>query len=229
MILAAIISLSLFCSGPATVDVSARAQSSQQPPADVKSTESSSGQSNTVVPQTTPASPKMPSDSSQPSQKKPAPVRRKRPSAAKNSVPCKTPADPNALSTASHASATTTSEDGAAATSSSAAPDLPCAPAKVVVRNGGTTEAAVRLTGGAAAVQNSPQRANTDRLLRSTEEALKKISGMQLDSGQQETVKQVHQYTAQSKTALESGNLELAHNLALKAHLLADQLVKGQT
>jgi hypothetical protein len=98
----------------------------------------------------------------------------------------------------------------------------------VVVRNGGTTEGPVQLTGGTAAAKNSPQRANTERLLASTEDELKTTAGRQLDSAQQETVKQIHQYEARSKTALQAGDLELAHNLAVKAHLLADQLVKPQ-
>jgi hypothetical protein len=98
----------------------------------------------------------------------------------------------------------------------------------VVVRNGGTAEGTVQLTGGTAAAKNSPQRANTERLLASTEDELKLTAGHQLDSTQQETVKQIHQYEAQSKTALQAGDLELAHNLAVKAHLLADQLVRPQ-
>jgi len=98
----------------------------------------------------------------------------------------------------------------------------------VVVRNGGTAEGTVQLTGGTAMARNSPQRANTERLLASTEDELKATAGRQLDSAQQETVKQIHQYQAQSKTALQAGDLELAHNLAVKAHLLADQLVKPQ-
>jgi len=86
----------------------------------------------------------------------------------------------------------------------------------------------VQLTGGSAAAKNSPQRANTERLLASTEKELKTTAARQLDSSQQETVKQIHQYEAQSRTALQAGDLELAHNLAVKAHLLADQLVKPQ-
>ncbi len=86
----------------------------------------------------------------------------------------------------------------------------------------------MQLTGGSVAAKNSPQRVNTERLLASTEDELKTTARHPLDSSQQETVKQIHQYQAQSKTALQAGDLELAHNLAVKAHLLADQLVKPQ-
>jgi len=117
---------------------------------------------------------------------------------------------------------------GSGSTGSATANLPPCPPPKVVVRNGGTAEGTVQLTGGTATAKNSPQRANTERLLASTEDELKTTAGRQLDSAQQETVKQIHQYTAQSKKALQAGDLELAHNLAVKAHLLADQLVKPQ-
>jgi hypothetical protein len=102
----------------------------------------------------------------------------------------------------------------------------PCPPPKIVVRNGGTSEGTVQLSGGSSAGKESPRRAGTDKLLGSTEEALKKIDSLQLDSTQQQTAKQIHQYVVQSKTALAAGDLDLAHNLALKAHLLADELLK---
>src|ERR1700689_1801096 len=82
-----------------------------------------------------------------------------------------------------------------------------CPPPKVIVRNGGTAEGTVQLTGGTVAANNSPQRANTERLMVSTEDELKTTAGHQLDSTQQETVKQIHQYQTQSKTALQAGDL----------------------
>ncbi|HLW86057.1 MAG TPA: hypothetical protein VKR60_12640 [Candidatus Sulfotelmatobacter sp.] len=98
-----------------------------------------------------------------------------------------------------------------------------------MVRNGGTSGGTVQLSGGSSSAKESPQRASTNRLLGSTEEELKKIGSLQLDSAQQETVKQIHQYMAQSKAALTAGDVDLAHNLAMKAHLLADELLKPRT
>jgi hypothetical protein len=95
-----------------------------------------------------------------------------------------------------------------------------------VVRNGGTSGGTVQLSGGSSAGKESPKHAGTDKLLGSTEEALKKIDSLPLDSSQQQTAKQIHQYLVQSRTALAAGDLDLAHNLALKAHLLADELLK---
>jgi hypothetical protein len=65
-------------------------------------------------------------------------------------------------------------------------------------------------------------------LLGSAEENLKKISGRQLSSSQQDMVNQVHQFMEQSKVAVAAGDVERGHNLAMKAHLLSDELVKPQ-
>jgi hypothetical protein len=59
-----------------------------------------------------------------------------------------------------------------------------------------------------------------------TEENLKKIEGRQLSPSQQEMVSQIKQFREQSKTAAAAGDLDRAHNLAMKAHLLSDELVK---
>jgi hypothetical protein len=39
-------------------------------------------------------------------------------------------------------------------------------------------------------------------------------------------VSQIKQFMEQSKAAVAAGDLERGHNLALKAHLLSDELVK---
>jgi hypothetical protein len=226
MLLAAILSLSMFCLRPAMVAAGVRAQSGQQPPAEVKPDSSPpSGQSNTDAQQAKPPAPKLnPASDSSAAAPKPTAAAKRKPQGTKKTAPCNTSAGTKTSSPASPS-------DPAAASSAPAtgtpAPKLPpCAPAKVVIRNGGTGEAAIELTGGSAPPKDSPQRAQTNGLLGSTEEKLKKIDGQHLDSSQQETMKQAHQYEAQSRAALEEGNLERAYNLALKAHLLADQLLK---
>jgi len=59
-----------------------------------------------------------------------------------------------------------------------------------------------------------------------TEENLKKIEGRQLNPSQQEMVTQIKQFMEQSKVAVAAGDPERGNNLALKAHLLSDELVK---
>jgi hypothetical protein len=101
----------------------------------------------------------------------------------------------------------------------------PCPPPKKVVRNGGSEEPAIQLVGGAPDEHAVHQR-STDQLTAATEENMKKIAGHQLTPNQQEMVSQIKQFMDQSKTAVAAGDLERGHNLALKAHLLSDELVK---
>ncbi len=102
----------------------------------------------------------------------------------------------------------------------------PCPTPKKVVRNGGTDEPTIKLTGETTAAQSSQERVTTDQLNTSTEENLKKIADRQLASSQQEIVTQIQQFVDQSKKAVAAGDLERAHNLALKARLLSDELLK---
>jgi hypothetical protein len=67
---------------------------------------------------------------------------------------------------------------------------------------------------------------STDELIAATDDNMKKIEGRQLNPSQQEMVSQIGQFRKQSKTAALAGDLDRAHNLALKAHLLSDELVK---
>jgi hypothetical protein len=101
----------------------------------------------------------------------------------------------------------------------------PCPPPKKVVRHGGSDEPAVQLTGGATSEQTLRQR-STEQLRLATEENLKQIEGRQLSAGQQEMKNQINQFMEQSKTAAVAGDLDRAHNLAMKAHLLSEELLK---
>jgi hypothetical protein len=229
MTLAVLLSLCMFCSGPATAGIRAWTQSDQDAPQAKPADSSAPAPQSPNAPQAKPPDPANGSSSASSSapKKVPAVAKHKSQSTAKNAAPCKAAANVKMSPRSSQSDPATTASSESAAGSASA--DLPpCPPPKVVVRNGGTTEGTVQLTGGTVAAKNSPQRANTERLLVSTEDELKTTAGHQLDSTQQETVKQIHQYQAQSNTALQAGDLELAHNLAVKAHLLADQLVKPQ-
>jgi hypothetical protein len=74
--------------------------------------------------------------------------------------------------------------------------------------------------------QASQQRQEALDLLTSTEQNLKQLAGRTLDSHQQETVAQIHNYKDGARSALHDGDSQRAHTLALKAYLLADDLVK---
>jgi hypothetical protein len=99
-------------------------------------------------------------------------------------------------------------------------------PAKRVVRNGSTGDPEVQLSPGITRDQASHQRQRTAELLAATETNLKTISGRQLGVSQQEAVTQIHRYITQAKEADDAGDLQRARNLAFKARLLSDDLVK---
>ena len=93
------------------------------------------------------------------------------------------------------------------------------------MRNGGSAQPTVQLTGGTTAEQAVHQR-STEQLTAATELNLKKIAGRQLTPSQQEMLSQIKQFMNQSRTAVAAGDPERGHDLALKAHLLSDELVK---
>jgi hypothetical protein len=105
-------------------------------------------------------------------------------------------------------------------------PAQPGEPRKTVVREGGATEPSAKIVPGVAPQQASLERRNAEGLLGLTEEKLKKLAGRKLDGPRQETVAQIHNYVDGARSALKDGDTQRAHTLALKAHLLADDLLK---
>jgi hypothetical protein len=97
---------------------------------------------------------------------------------------------------------------------------------KKVVRNGSTEEPTVQIVPGMSDAQASEHRQGTAQLLASTDANLKKLDSQQLDSSKLEIVKQIQTYVEQARTAEAAGDLDRAHNLAVKAQLLSDDLVR---
>ena len=98
-------------------------------------------------------------------------------------------------------------------------------PTKTVVRNGGTSDPTVDLSPGMSPQQASNQTESTKQLLATSDANLKKITGRQLSPSQQDTVKQINNYMDQAKAAEKVGDVQRAHNLAVKASLLSADLV----
>ena len=69
------------------------------------------------------------------------------------------------------------------------------------------------------------QKIDTQQLLDATENSLRGLTRA-LSSDDQVTVAHIRSYIQQSKNATTDGDFERAYNLALKAHLLSDELVK---
>ncbi len=97
-------------------------------------------------------------------------------------------------------------------------------PSKTVVENGGS-KGEGQLS---AAIPNDEaihQRLNAAQLQEATEANLKSIN-RQLTNDEQTTVQQIRGLLQQSRAASTAGDTERAYNLAFKAHLLSDELVK---
>jgi outer membrane biosynthesis protein TonB len=106
------------------------------------------------------------------------------------------------------------------------ASDPNAAPEKRVVRNGSTGDPVVQLAPGMSQEQASRQRQSTTELLAATDSNLKQISGRQLNPSQQDSVSQIRKYMEQAQAAEKVGDVQRAQNLASKALLLSDDLVK---
>ncbi len=98
-------------------------------------------------------------------------------------------------------------------------------PKRVVVKEGGAPEPEVQLAPGMTGEQESHQRLHTDQLLASTDANLKQILQGKVDATRQDTISQIRNFMDQARAAVKAGDLQRGHNLALKAHLLSDDLL----
>jgi hypothetical protein len=99
-------------------------------------------------------------------------------------------------------------------------------PKKIVVRDGGTAEPTTQLTPGMPHDQVTHSRQTTTWLLSSTQDNLKRASARLLNTSQQATVQQIKLFVDQANAAMKQGDFQRGHNLAMKAHLLSDDLLK---
>jgi hypothetical protein len=99
-------------------------------------------------------------------------------------------------------------------------------PRKKVIRNGSTADPVVQLAPSVTDQQASQQRQSTAQLLAATDANLNKISARQLSSSQQDMVNQIRNYVQQAKEAEKAGDLQRARNLAFKAQLLSDEVLR---
>ena len=229
MTLAAILGIGFLAFAPATWGSVLHAQ--QAPTVTAPESSAAQGQTSPAASQTQPpeknpepaATPAQPADQAPNSPAKPH--RRHR----KPTPDCLTAASPAGGDAAVANQTSASAKTGTPANGSSGAGSAgtkPCPPPKVVVRDGGTAEPTVKLKGGSSATQASQQRSTTDQLAQATDANLKKIAELSLTPSQQEIVGQIKQFMEQSKAAVAAGDLERGHNLAMKAHLLSDELLK---
>ena len=156
--------------------------------------------------------------------------RHKKKSARSNCNP--TPAmaqDPTASgSAASGSEPTKTSGDGTSSTATGVNAPINCPPSKIIVRQGGASEPAIRLAGGPAGDQATQQQNTANQMLAGAEQNLKTIAGRALTANQQDMVNQVRQFMEQAKAASAAGDVDRARTLAWKAQLLSEELVSPE-
>lgn len=114
-----------------------------------------------------------------------------------------------------------------AGTSTSAAPaatGTQSQTSKVIIQQGGEPPTTGQIS-AAGPDDDSRSRQTIEELLQSTDSNLRSIS-RQLSDNELAMVEQIRTYMAQARTASTDGDLTRANNLALKAHLLSDELVK---
>lgn len=102
----------------------------------------------------------------------------------------------------------------------------PSKPRKRVIRDGGAEEVDPQISEGMPNEVAVHRRASTDTLLTSTEANLKRISSRTLTAEQQSTVNQIRLFMQESRDAIQKSDVDRAHTLALKAHLLSNSLLK---
>lgn len=95
------------------------------------------------------------------------------------------------------------------------------------MQQGGTADKSIQLAGaGAGSGTSSNSKDTANQMLAATESNLKRLSGQQLSSNQQDMVSQIRQFMEQSKAAVGDGDMERARTLAWKAQVLSEELVK---
>jgi len=99
-------------------------------------------------------------------------------------------------------------------------------PPKIVIQEGSTSNpGSAQVSTGKIQETTGNNESTTGQLLDGTEANLRSIK-RQLSSDEQSTVAQIHEYVNQARQAVKDGDMVRAHNLALKAHLLSDELAK---
>lgn len=139
--------------------------------------------------------------------------------------------DPSSASSANPntpAAADASGGTGSAKNSTVSATPRNCPPPKIIVRQGGTTEPSIQLAGGPTADEAARKKNAINQMLEVTDQNLKKATGRQLTSAQQDTVTQAKQFLEQSRAAVTDGDLERARTLAWKAQVLSEDLVNPE-
>jgi len=99
-------------------------------------------------------------------------------------------------------------------------------PPRIVVQEGGSSNpGSTQIAAGSAHDDKSAHDQTTGQLLDSTDNNIRSLK-RQLSADELARVAQIRDYQAQARQAVKDGDMVGAHNLAVKAHLLSEELVK---
>lgn len=146
-----------------------------------------------------------------------------------STTPATTPEKPTATTTATkpkpkHKKPPVAKKEQPSTTAKATPPGSSKPPNKIVIQEGGTTPASPQLSAGGPRESISHDRQTTEQLIDSAEANLRSVNHS-LSAGEQDMVAQIRSFIQQSRQATTDGDTVRAHNLALKAHLLSDELV----
>ncbi len=107
------------------------------------------------------------------------------------------------------------------------APEKPAEkqPSRTVVTEGGAQPAAPQISASMPHDAAIHQRLTTAQLLEATDYNLRSVTRT-LNADEKAMLQHIRSYMQQSRDATKDGDTERAYNLALKAHLLSDELIK---
>ncbi len=111
-------------------------------------------------------------------------------------------------------------------TASATSPNPASTPPRIVVSEGGAPANNGQISAGMPHDEAVQHQQTTTQLLEATEANLRTVTRRSLKADEQDMVEQIRNYMQQSRNASAETDLVRAHNLALKAHLLSDELVK---
>ena len=183
----------------------------QQPPVPQQS------QAPTVQPEPTPAP-----TSPQPAETGPAPAPAE-PQPEKTETTAEQP-KPKKKPSAKKPATAATSAQGQQQTQATA--PAPAETSKLIIQEGGASSSQGQIAAGGGLEDSSARsKQSTEQLLQSAQANLNSIN-RPLSPEEQAMVAQIKDYMAQSRKATKDSDTVRAHNLALKARLLSDELVK---
>ncbi|HEY6969526.1 MAG TPA: hypothetical protein VJA94_09995 [Candidatus Angelobacter sp.] len=176
----------------------------QEPPPEVSTTKApeTPQQPQTQQPTQNPPTQEQPQTATNNPQDKPSPKHPKHPPAPKKPTPATAEQDKTPTEVAKNSS-----------------------PPRIVIKEGGTSAVgSSKIDGGN---ETAASQATTQQLIDIAEANLRSIK-RQLSTDEQTTVSQIRDLIKQSKDASKDGDQAKAHNLALKARLFSDELVKAK-